>query len=140
CLRDSEGSDIAVKWLLVWSTDPAPKKTDLEKILTPNIASYDEAFGGPTLSLDELWDVVTAPGLYTTSDIKQLPLFSFHSCDQIGIRWGYTAVTTGFESTVPVGTKIELKGVDILHVDLKTRKIFNAMSSADWINLARQLG
>jgi hypothetical protein len=41
--------------------------------------------------------------------------------------------------TVPVGTLVKLYGIEILHVDLSTRKIFNATSSADWINLARQL-
>jgi hypothetical protein len=42
--------------------------------------------------------------------------------------------------TVPVGTLVELKGIEILHVDLSTRLIYNATSSADWIQLARQLG
>ena len=42
--------------------------------------------------------------------------------------------------TVPIGTPVEFKGTDILHIDLSTRLIFNATSTADWINLARQLG
>lgn len=44
------------------------------------------------------------------------------------------------DSTVPVGTPVELKGIDILAVDLETRLIYNATSSGDWITLARQLG
>ena len=43
-------------------------------------------------------------------------------------------------STVPVGTPVEFKGIDLLHVDLNTRLIFNGTSSADWVVLARQLG
>jgi len=140
CLRDSEANDLAKKWLSIWSTGGVTSKAQLATIVTSNIANYDEAYGGPNLGIDALWDTITAPGNYTTDDIKQFPLFTFHSCDQIAVRWGYTAVTTGFESTVPVGTKVELKGIEILHVDLKSRKIFNATSSADWINLARQLG
>jgi hypothetical protein len=42
--------------------------------------------------------------------------------------------------TVPAGTPVELKGIEILHIDLSTRLIYNATSSADWIQLARQLG
>ena len=75
-------------------------KSDLTKILSPDIASYDETFGGPVIGIDALYNTLTAPENYTTTDIKQFPLFTFHSCDQIAPRWGYTAVTTGFESLV----------------------------------------
>ena len=44
------------------------------------------------------------------------------------------------DSTVPVGTPVEFKEIDILHIGLKTRLFFNAMSSAGWIVLVRQLG
>ena len=42
--------------------------------------------------------------------------------------------------TVPAGTYLEFKGIDIISVDLDTMLVYNATSSGDWINLARELG
>jgi hypothetical protein len=41
---------------------------------------------------------------------------------------------------VPAGKHIFLEGIELLQVDLKSRLIFNATSSADWVLLATQLG
>lgn len=47
---------------------------------------------------------------------------------------------TDDDRTVPAGTYLEFKGIDIISVDLDTRLVYNATSSGDWINLARELG
>lgn len=41
---------------------------------------------------------------------------------------------------VHAGKHIFLEGIEILKVDLKSRLICNATSSADWVLLATQLG
>ncbi|XTI90034.1 hypothetical protein V2W45_1406828 [Cenococcum geophilum] len=38
-------------WLRLWSTGGVSSKSDLTKILSPDIASYDETFGGPVIGI-----------------------------------------------------------------------------------------
>jgi hypothetical protein len=98
CLTSTEANDLATAWLHLWDTNAVSSLSDLTPILSPNITSYDEAYGGPIVGIEAFLETVTAPGNYTTTDVKQFPLFVFHSCDQIATRWGYTALTTGYES------------------------------------------
>jgi hypothetical protein len=71
--------------------------SDLTNLATPDIANYDEAFGAPNIGIDALFQLLTAPGNFTTTDVRQFPLLVFHSCDQIATGWGYTAISTGFK-------------------------------------------
>jgi hypothetical protein len=98
CLTTSEANYLATAWLHIWDTNAVSSLADLTPILSSDIASYDESYGGPTLGIDALLAELTAPGNYTTTDISQFPLFVIHSCDQVVTRWGYTALTTGYES------------------------------------------
>lgn len=98
CLTDPEALDISTRWLSIFSTGKVTSKKQLATIVSQDIASYDDTFGAPTFGIDELWAAVAAPGKYPTTDVKQFPLWLFHSCDQIGLRWQYEAVTTGYES------------------------------------------
>lgn len=98
CLSDNEADTIATNWLKIWSAGGVTTKAALLKVVSPDIANYDETFGAPNLGVDELYAVLTASGNFTTEDVHQFPLFTFHSCDQIAVRWGYTAKSTGFES------------------------------------------
>lgn len=98
CLSDKEADTIATNWLKIWSAGGVTTKAALLKVVSPNIANYDETYGVPNLGIDELYATLTYPGPYTTSDTQQTPLFTFHSCDQIAVRWSYTAKSTGFES------------------------------------------
>ena len=98
CLSDEEANDFAKGWLHLWDSNAVSSLSDLTGILSPSITSYDEAFGGPIVGIQAFLEAVTAPGNYTTTDVKQFPLFVLHSCDQIATRWGYTAITTGYES------------------------------------------
>lgn len=98
CLTDAEANDLATKWLHLWDTNAVSSLSDLTSVLAPTITSYDEAYGGPIVGIEAFLETVTAPGNYTTPDVKQFPLFVIHSCDQIATRWGYTALTTGYES------------------------------------------
>ena len=98
CLTDPEAFDISTRWLSIFSTGEVTSKKQLATIVSQDIASYDDTFGDPTFGIDELWAAVSAPGKYPTTDVKQYPLWLFHSCDQIGLRWQYEAVTTSYEA------------------------------------------
>lgn len=98
CLSQAEATSLATAWLHLWDTNAVSSLSDLTPILSPNIISYDEAYGGPIVGISAFLTAVTAPGNYTTTDVKQFPLFVLHSCDQVMARWGYTAITAGFES------------------------------------------
>ena len=99
CLSDVEALDISRNWLRIWSTGEIKNKEELATIVTADIQSYDETFGGPTTTLDELWDASTFADPYIR-DVKQAPLFAIHSCDQISVRWGYSSYSTGYNKYV----------------------------------------
>ncbi|KZL77402.1 hypothetical protein CT0861_03122 [Colletotrichum tofieldiae] len=139
CLCDYEALDIANRWLSIFSTGGVSGKEEVATIVSQNLVSADETFGPPTFGIDAFWDAVKTPSS-TTTNITQATNFFIHTCDQIALNWQYTAVTTGFNSTVPAGTPVSFTGNDILVVDLKTRLISNATSSGQWILLAQQLG
>ncbi|KAI8246565.1 hypothetical protein K4K55_007805 [Colletotrichum sp. SAR 10_96] len=140
CLCEDEAWSIARRWLSIFDTPLTSTKADLAAVVSPNVTSYDDTFGPPTLNIDQLWDAIITPQNATTTNSTQTPTFLLHSCDQIAYNWQYTAVTTGYNSTVPAGTPVSFTGNDILRVDLKTRLISNATSCGDWILLSRQLG
>lgn len=98
CLTDTEANTIATNWLHIWGTNAVSSLSDLTGVLSSDIASYDETFGDPTFGIEALFEEVTAPGNFTTTNVKQFPLFVIHSCDQIATRWQYTGVTTGYAS------------------------------------------
>ena len=98
CLSYDDALEISTRWLSIFSTGGVTSKAELATIVSKDIASYDDTFGPPTFGINELWAAVTAPGKYPTTDVKQYPLWLFHSCDQIGLHWQYTAVTTGYEA------------------------------------------
>jgi hypothetical protein len=98
CLSDADANDIATRWLAIWGTGAITSESQLKTIVTDDIASYDEAFGGPTLSLAELFSILTIPGPKTTTDVKQFPLQVLHDCEWITTRWEYTGITTGYNS------------------------------------------
>ncbi|KAL0941292.1 uncharacterized protein CTRU02_204055 [Colletotrichum truncatum] len=140
CLCEDEAWHITRRWLNVFSTGGISSKAELATIVTPDVKSYDDTFGPPTIGIDQLWGNITAPGNSTTTNVTQTPSFLLHSCDQIAYNWLYTAVTTGYNSTVPPGTPVSFTGNDIIRIDLRTRLISNATSAGQWILLARQLG
>jgi hypothetical protein len=105
CLSYTEALDIATRWLHIWWTGDLISKSQLSTIVTDNIASYDETFGGPTLNLDELFTEVDAAspsnsGPSKVTNVTQSPLFLIQSCDGIAVRWEYKGVTTGYNSYV----------------------------------------
>lgn len=140
CLCEDEAWDITSRWLSVFSTPGVSSKAELATIVSQNLTSYDDTFGPPTIGIDGLWAALTAGGNATTANVTQTPNFILHSCDQIAYNWQYTAVTTGYNSTVPVGTPVAFTGNDIIRIDLATRLVSNATSAGNWIILARQLG
>ena len=98
CLSDAEALSIAAKWLHIWDTNAITSLSDLTSIVTPNVTSVDWTYPPPTYGVQELFDTITAPGNYSTTDVKQTPLFAFHSCDTIATRWIETAYSTGYNS------------------------------------------
>jgi hypothetical protein len=102
CLTDAEALDIAARWLHLWDVTATGQSvvtslSDLTSILSPNIMSVDETYPPPTVGIQAFNETVTAPG-NTTTDVKQVPLFAIHSCDQIATRWIETAYSTGYNS------------------------------------------
>ncbi|KZL67427.1 hypothetical protein CI238_01068 [Colletotrichum incanum] len=140
CLCEDEAWDITRRWLGLFSTGGLSSKEELATIVSPNIKSYDDTFVPVVTGIDELWEVITEPGNKTTTNETQTPSFLLYSCDQIAFNWKYTAVTTGYNSSVPVGTPVYVTGNDILRVDLETGLVSNATSCGNWILLAHQLG
>nr|XP_036576445.1 uncharacterized protein CTRU02_13650 [Colletotrichum truncatum]KAF6783183.1 hypothetical protein CTRU02_13650 [Colletotrichum truncatum] len=98
CLCEDEAWHITRRWLNVFSTGGISSKAELATIVTPDVKSYDDTFGPPTIGIDQLWGNITAPGNSTTTNVTQTPSFLLHSCDQIAYNWLYTAVTTGYNS------------------------------------------
>ena len=98
CLTDAEALDIATRWLHLWDTNGVASMSDLTGILAPDIASYDETFPPPIFGIQDFFNTVTAPGNVTTTDVKQVPLFVIHTCDQIATRWIYTGYSTGYST------------------------------------------
>ncbi|KAF6794607.1 hypothetical protein CSOJ01_13650 [Colletotrichum sojae] len=141
CLCEDEAWDIARRWLAIFDQEGLEGgKDELATIVAEDLASYDETFGAPTLSLDELWTAVQPYANPTTEDVSYDVNFLLHTCDQIALNWRYAAVTTGYNSTVPAGTPVSLTGTDILRIDLEDRLITNATSNGDWILQSRTLG
>ncbi|KAK1974600.1 hypothetical protein LZ30DRAFT_775222 [Colletotrichum cereale] len=139
CLCDDEALDIANRWLSIFSTGGVAGKEEVATIVSRDLVSADETFGPPTYGIDAFWDAIKTPSKSTTN-VTQTATFFVHTCDQIAYNWQYNAVTTGYKSTVPVGTPVSFTGNDILQVDLETRLVSNATSCGQWILLAKQLG
>ncbi|RDW57632.1 hypothetical protein BP6252_13714 [Coleophoma cylindrospora] len=139
CLSDSEAMNISKSWLAIWGTGYLTKKSQLKNLVTSNVLSFDGTYGPATVGLDALYASATYVDPLVTN-VLQYPESVFHNCDTISARWGYTAVSTSSAPNVPAGTHIFLEGIEILQVDLSSRLIYNATSSADWVLLATQLG
>ncbi|RDW56832.1 hypothetical protein BP5796_12899 [Coleophoma crateriformis] len=139
CLSDSEANSISKSWLAIWDTGYLTKKSQLKNLVTKDVLSFDGTYGPPTVGLDALYAAATYVDPLVTN-VLQYPETAIHNCDTISVRWGYSAVSTSNAPNVPAGTPIFLEGIEILQVELSSRLIFNATSSADWVLLATQLG
>jgi hypothetical protein len=81
CFSDLEADDIVAKWLNIWSTGGIPEESHIYSTFSPNIRSYDAAFGGPTSGIDAIWEAITAAGRRTNESVTRFPLFTIHSCE-----------------------------------------------------------
>ncbi|KPI39220.1 uncharacterized protein AB675_5224 [Cyphellophora attinorum] len=147
CLSDAEASQIASRYIALYDTGAVSQLSDLTSIVTQNFTSYDGTGTGPydngpsTVGAQAFYESLTAStGPSSFTDSVQSPVFVIHTCDTVVYRWQFTAVSTGYNATVPAGTKLAFEGTDIVQVDLSSKLIYNATSSGDWINLARELG
>ncbi|KAK1574611.1 uncharacterized protein LY79DRAFT_523506, partial [Colletotrichum navitas] len=131
--------DIANRWLSIFSTGGVSGKEEVATIVSQDLVSADGTFGPPTYGIDAFWEAIETPS-NTTTNVTQATTFFIHTCDQIALNWQYDAVTTGYNSTVPVGTPVSFTGNDILKVDLETRLVSNATSCGQWILFAQRLG
>jgi hypothetical protein len=98
CLSKKEATSISDNWLHIWWTGAITKRSQLAAVVTEDIASYDEAFGGPTLTLDELFAILTGTSPQKVTAVTQKRMFLIHSCEDIAVRWEYKGVTTGYNS------------------------------------------
>eukprot|EP01099_Mayorella_cantabrigiensis_P008498 TRINITY_DN7995_c0_g1_i1.p1 TRINITY_DN7995_c0_g1~~TRINITY_DN7995_c0_g1_i1.p1 ORF type:complete len:189 (-),score=9.73 TRINITY_DN7995_c0_g1_i1:257-823(-) len=146
CLTVAQALDIATRYLSCYNSGAVKTLYDLAGIISPNFTSYDETGTGPysdgpaTVGIDAFFQSLTASGPSAFGNAVQYPLFVLHDCTRISYRWKFEGWSTGYNATVPAGTYLEFKGTDIISVDLDTMLVFNATSSGDWINLARELG
>jgi hypothetical protein len=99
CLSDSEAYSIAKNWLAIWGTGYLTKKSQLTKLVTKDVLSFDGTFGAATVGIDALFDAATFVDPLVTK-VLQTPELVFHNCDHIAARWSYTAVSTGNGSLV----------------------------------------
>jgi hypothetical protein len=102
CLSDSEATDIATRWVHIWSAGVVHSPSDLSSIVIQNVEVSDEAFPPPVIGIDAFYGALlgatTTTANSTTTNIVQAELFNFHSCDHIAVRWQYNAITTGVAS------------------------------------------
>lgn len=118
CLTYDEAWNISTRWLSIFSTGGVTSESQLATIVAPNLYSVDDTFGPPTTTLDELWQGISAGGESPTTNVTQFPLYLIHSCGDIGVRWQYQGVTTGYNRYAC--REIE---VDVEVVTRLTRKI-----------------
>lgn len=65
------------------------------------------------------------------------------SCDRIAVRWRQNAFVSDKVkncSTAKAGTRVQHSGIDLLTVDLSSRRVSNAETSSDRINYYAALG
>jgi hypothetical protein len=93
CLSDTEAKSISKRWLAIWGTGYLTKKSQLKTLVTKDVLSFDGTYGAATVGIDALYDSATYVDPLVTK-VLQTPEWVFHSCDQIAVRWSYTAVST----------------------------------------------
>lgn len=99
CLSDQEAASISKRWLAIWGTGFLTKKSQLNSLVTKDVVNFDGTFGAANVGIDALFDAATFVDPLVTN-VLQVPEFVFHSCNTIGARWSYTAVSTGVGSCV----------------------------------------
>lgn len=99
CLSDKEANTFAKKWLSIWCTGYLTKVSQLDSLVTKGVRSYDGTYGQATIGIDALFASATYVDPLVTN-VVQVPEWVFHDCDQIAVRWSYTAVSTGVGSYV----------------------------------------
>lgn len=97
CLSDKEANSIANKWQAIWGTGYLKSVSQLAKIATKDVSSFDGTYGPANIGLDALYASATYVDPLV-DNVLQYPEWVFHSCDQIAIRWGYSATATGVNS------------------------------------------
>lgn len=105
CLSDREANSFAKKWLSIWGTGYLTKVSQLNSLVTKNVHSYDGTYGQATVGIDALFAAATFVDPLVTN-VLQVPEFVFHDCDEIAVRWSYTALSTGVGSYVFPNTLI----------------------------------
>ncbi|KAL6713521.1 hypothetical protein ACLMJK_008986 [Lecanora helva] len=147
CIADNEVEGIAQRWLDAFATGGLKGLPDA---VTSDIHIYDEGVqNGSTIpyiqNYTQLQESISASayGGGGVTNVTYDVLFTFHTCHRIALRWQETAITTndiGYGSTVLAGKKIQFKGTDLLTIDLASKKVMNATTSADLLNYYRGLG
>jgi hypothetical protein len=99
CLSDKEANTIATNWQSIWGTGYLKSISQLAKIATKDVSNFDGTYGAANIGLDALYAAATYVDPLV-DNVLQYPEWVFHSCDQIAIRWGYTAIATGVNSYV----------------------------------------
>ncbi|KAF7196891.1 hypothetical protein HII31_01809 [Pseudocercospora fuligena] len=138
----------------MWETDSKGTRHSPDvvvKTVTPDFELYDAGIVPANPDAAFLYkdrkamadDFADASKWVSETDEKYNLIFSFASCDMVGVRWEMHGKSGKHENTtvhVPVGSPVEYKGIDILQVDLNTRMIRKAVSSADYLNYYAALG
>jgi hypothetical protein len=94
CLSDKESTSIAKKWLAIWGSNYLTKKSQLTCLVTKDISNFDGTYGVANVGIDSLFDAATYVDPLVAK-VLQYPETIIHTCDEIVVRWGYSAVATG---------------------------------------------
>lgn len=94
CLSDQEAYSLAKRWLAIWGTGYLTKESQLNSLVTKDVLNFDGTYGAANVGIDALYAAATYVDPLVTN-VLQVPEWVFHSCDQIAVRWSYTAVSTG---------------------------------------------
>lgn len=101
CLSDYEAENFSKRWLAIWGTGYLTKKSQLSNLVTKDVLSFDGTYGAASVGIDALFDSATFVDPLVTK-VLQSPEWVFHNCDQIAVRWSYTAISTTAASYVTI--------------------------------------
>lgn len=100
CLTDSDVKYIVDIWTALWT---AHDLDHIGKIIAPNFEFFeeDDTDGKNIPHVTGISDfkkyliAINDPATEEAEGLKESPVFYFHDCDQIALRWKETAITTG---------------------------------------------
>jgi len=147
CLTESDVKSILQKWERLWIGDVA----GISDIVSGHFKAYNEDLtAGKNVPYVEgvnafktFLEQSNDPSLSDIVGISERTESEFYNCDRIALYWVFKAKTTGLHigtTGIGPGKVIKFKGIDLLKVDTRTKKVYEVTTSEDNINYYTQIG